>query len=109
LAVNAGATAIPLVPVITLAPADPPANVPLAPLVGAAKITVTPLTGFPLPSVMVACSAVANAVLTVALCGVPPLAATTDPFSAAAFKVTFPVPDVIAQVTVSVCPALAAW
>ena len=49
----------------------PPAKVPLAPLVGAVKVTVTPLTGLLKESLTVACSCVANAVLTVALCGVP--------------------------------------
>ena len=49
----------------------PPANAPLAPLAGAVNVTVTPLTPLPKESLTVACSCVANAVLTVALCGVP--------------------------------------
>src|SRR5207245_73208 len=53
----------------------PPTNVPLAPLVGAANVTVTPLTGLLKESFTVACSCVVNAVLTVALCGVPAAAA----------------------------------
>ena len=53
----------------------PPANVPLAPLPGAVNVTVTPLTGLLLESFTVACSWVANAVLIVALCGVPLVAA----------------------------------
>src|SRR5690349_1763233 len=52
----------------------PPANVPLAPLPGAAKVTVAPLTGLLNESFTVACSCVANAVFTVALCGVPAVA-----------------------------------
>src|SRR3981081_3625723 len=48
-----------------------PVNVPLAPDTGAAKVTETPLTGLLLASRTVACSAVANALPTVALCGVP--------------------------------------
>ena len=53
--------------------ADPP-KVALAPLDGAVNVTVTPLTGLPLASVTVACSAVVNAVLIAALCGVPAVA-----------------------------------
>src|ERR1700688_4091715 len=50
----------------------PPANVPLAPVcAGAVNVTVTPLTGWLPESFTVACSAVVNAVLIVALCGVP--------------------------------------
>jgi len=52
---------------------DPP-NVPLAPLVGAAKVTVAPLTGLLFESLTVAWSAVAKAVPMAALCGVPPVA-----------------------------------
>ena len=68
---KAGAVATPLPFVVTLV--DPP-KVPLAPLPGAANVTVMPLNGCPPESFTVACSAVANAVFTVALCGVPPLA-----------------------------------
>jgi hypothetical protein len=46
-AVNVGAVAIPCASVITIAVDDPPANVPLAPMPGAAKVTATPLAGFP--------------------------------------------------------------
>ena len=49
----------------------PPANVPLAPVPGAVNVTVTPDTGFPLPSFTVAVSGAANAVFTAVLCGVP--------------------------------------
>ena len=52
----------------------PLANVPPAPLAGAAKVTVMPLTGLIVESFAVACSCAANAVLTVALCGVPAVA-----------------------------------
>src|SRR5215472_15230330 len=52
----------------------PPANVPLAPLVGAVNVTVTPLTGLLKESFTVAWSLTAKAVLTVALCGVPAVA-----------------------------------
>src|ERR1700692_326451 len=55
----------------------PPANAPLAPVcAGAVNVTVTPATGLLLASFTVACSAVANAVLIVALCGVPAVAVT---------------------------------
>jgi hypothetical protein len=73
LAVSAGAVAIPLLFVVTPAVADPP-KVPLAPLPGAVNVTVTPLTGFPPASFTVACRAVAKAIPSVALCGVPALA-----------------------------------
>jgi hypothetical protein len=52
----------------------PPANVPLAPLPGAANVTVTPLTGLPPASFTVATSGDPYAALIVALCGVPPVA-----------------------------------
>jgi hypothetical protein len=70
LAVNAVAVATPLLLVVAVAVAELP-NFPLAPLAGAVKVTTTPLTGLLPASLTVACSAVANAVLTVALCGVP--------------------------------------
>src|SRR5260221_516857 len=56
----------------------PPAKVPLAPLDGAVNVTVTPLTGLLKGSFTVACSCVANAVLIVALCGVPAVAVMLD-------------------------------
>jgi len=73
LAVNADAVATPLLLVVAVAVAEPP-KVPLAPLPGAVNVTTAPLTGLLLASFTVACSAVANAVLTVALCGVPAVA-----------------------------------
>jgi hypothetical protein len=95
-----------------LAVADPPTNVPVAPLPGAVNVTVTPLTGFPPLLVTVACNAVANAVPSATLCSVPPLAVIVDaeaPLKAAPFNVTFPlVPELITHVTVKVFPALAA-
>jgi hypothetical protein len=66
LAVKAGAAAIPLALVAAVAVADP-LNEPVAPVVGAAKVTVTPLSGLLLPSFTVACKAVVNAAFTVAL------------------------------------------
>src|SRR5215467_4059233 len=51
-----------------------PAKVPVALMPGAVKVTVTPLTGLLEESFTVACSCVANAVFTVALCGVPAVA-----------------------------------
>jgi len=73
LAVNVGAAATPLLLLAAVAVAELP-NFPLAPLAGAVNVTTTPLTGLLLASLTVACSAVVNAVLTVALCGVPPVA-----------------------------------
>jgi hypothetical protein len=64
--------ATPLELVIAAAVA-PVLNAPLAPLAGAVNVTVAPLTGLPKLSSTVAWSA-ANAVFTVALCGVPLLA-----------------------------------
>src|ERR1700680_2746650 len=75
LAVNAAAVATPLA--FVTAVFTPPANVPLAPVcAGAVNVTVTPESGLLLASFTVTCSAVANAVLIVALCGVPPVAVT---------------------------------
>ena len=72
LAVKMGAVATPCA--LLVAVFIPPAKVPLAPLVGAANVTVTPFTGLFDASLTVACSCAANAVLTVALCGVPAVA-----------------------------------
>ena len=59
--------------VVAVTVADP-AKVALAPLLGAVNVTVAPLTRFPPLSFTVAWSAAANAVLMLALCGVPALA-----------------------------------
>ena len=75
MAVKAGAVAMPVVEVRAVTVAEP-LKVPLAPLVGAAKVTVAPLTGLLFESFTVACSAVAKAAPFVALCGVPPVAVT---------------------------------
>jgi len=53
----------------------PPANVPDAPLLGAVKVTDTPLTPPPLELSTVTTSGFANAVPTIAVCGVPLVAA----------------------------------
>src|ERR1700687_4450330 len=76
-AVKIAAVAIPCAFVVAVF--TPPANVPLAPLAGAAKVTVTLLTGLFRASFTVACSCVGNAVLMVALCGVPAVAAMLGP------------------------------
>ncbi len=73
MAVNAVAVATPLLLVVAVAVAELP-NFPLAPLAGAVNVTNTPLTGLLPASFTDACSAVANAVLTAALCGVPAVA-----------------------------------
>jgi hypothetical protein len=70
--VNTAEVATPLASVVAVF--TPPANVPLAPVAGAAKVTTAPLTGVP-PFVTVATSGAANAAPTVAVCGVPPVAA----------------------------------
>src|SRR5258708_36709040 len=76
LAVKTGAFATPCA--LVTAVFIPPANVPLAPLAGAVKATVTPLIGLPAASFTVACSCVANAVLMVALWGVPAVGVMLD-------------------------------
>jgi hypothetical protein len=73
LAVNAGAVATPL-PFVTAVAVNDPLNAPLAPVLGAVNVTVTPLTGLLFESFTVACSAVPKFVLTVALWGVPAVA-----------------------------------
>ena len=73
LAVKTAAVATPEAFVVAVF--TPPANVPLAPLPGAANVTVTPLTPLPKESLTVACNCVAKAVLMDALCGVPAVAA----------------------------------
>src|SRR5215472_10066472 len=73
LAVNTAAVATPEAFVVAVV--TPPANAPLAPLPGAAKVTVAPLTGLLRESLTVACSCTAKPELTVALCGVPAVAA----------------------------------
>jgi hypothetical protein len=47
LAVNAEAVATPWLSVVTVSEAVPPLKVPLAPLEGAVKVTLMPLTGLP--------------------------------------------------------------
>jgi len=68
-AVNVADVATPLAFVVAVF--TPPANVPLAPLPGAVNVTTTPFTGLFAASLTVATNGAANAVLTVALCGVP--------------------------------------
>jgi hypothetical protein len=72
-AVKVAEVATPLALVVAVL--TPPANVPLAPLAGALKVTVTPLTGLPPLSFTVATRGAAKAALIVALCGVPLVAA----------------------------------
>ena len=74
MAVNVDAVAIPLEFVVAFTLVELFANLPLAPLPGAVKVTVAPLTGLPPESFTVACSAVVNAVLMVALCPEPAVA-----------------------------------
>ena len=73
MAVNVGAVATPCMFVTTVDVDTPPANIPLAPVLGAANVTMTPFTGLP-PLVTVAISG-ANAEPVVTLCGVPLVAA----------------------------------
>jgi hypothetical protein len=74
LAVNVGAVATPCAFVVAVATFPPAAKVPPAPFPDATNVTVTPFTGLPLASFTVACSAVVNDVLIMALCPEPALA-----------------------------------
>jgi hypothetical protein len=74
LAVNVGAVACPFAPVTAVA-ADNVPKVPVAVEPGALKVTVTPDTGLLCESSTVATSALVNAVLMAAVCGVPLVAA----------------------------------
>ena len=88
-----------MLPVVTLAVASPPANVPLGPLPGAVNVTDTPLTGLPPASVTVAARAVAKAVLMVALCDAPPEATMPagEPGVFVKLKLALPlIPDAVA-------------
>jgi hypothetical protein len=69
--VNVVEVATPLALVVAIVVFVPFAKVPLAPEAGAVNVTVTPLTGFEPLSSTVATRGAANAVLIVALCGVP--------------------------------------
>jgi hypothetical protein len=90
LAVNTAEVATP--ELLVTAVVTPPANVPLAPLAGAANVTVTPPTGLPPESRTVATRGAANAVLIGALCGVP-LVAVIDA-ATPGVTVTLVLPDV---------------
>jgi hypothetical protein len=74
LAVKVLAVATPELFVVAVVVAVPFANVPLAPVLGAVNTTLTPDSRFPPLSFTVAASSVPNAVLIVALCGVPAVA-----------------------------------
>ena len=73
MAVKAGAVATPVLLVVAVA-VDELLKAPLAPLAGAVNVTITPLIGLLPASFTVACSAVVNAALMAALCGVPAVA-----------------------------------
>ena len=109
---GAGATPLPSVDAVTL---GSPPKLAVAPPPGAVNVTVTSGTGMPFASTTVACNAVANAVSTTVLCGVPAVAVTLADAgpgpaeSATALKLTLCVPEVMTQVMVSVWPGLAAW
>src|SRR5580704_17932946 len=113
LAVKAGAVATPVASVFPVTVAVP-ANVPLAPLAGAVNVTGAPLTGLLPTSFTIACNAPGNALPMAIVWGVPPLVAmlvgvALAELSAAPFRVTFPPPEFIFQVTERVWPATAPW
>jgi hypothetical protein len=82
LAVNAAEVATPLALVVAVF--TPPAKLPLAPVLGAVNVTVTPLTGFDPLSRTVTTSGNAKAELTATLCA-EPLVAVTEAAEAALF------------------------
>src|SRR5438067_202770 len=59
--------------------AAPPLSVAVAPLVGAWKVTTAPTAAVPVPSRTSACSCDANAVATVAICGLPACTSIVHP------------------------------
>jgi len=73
--VNAVAVATPVALVVAIVVFVPLAKVPLAPVVGAVKVTLTPETGLLLASFTVTARRVPNALVTCADCGVVPLLA----------------------------------
>jgi hypothetical protein len=102
-AVNDVEVAMPFAPVVSVSVLVPLANVPVAPEpeAGAVKVTLMPLVGDP-PVVTVACSAVANAVLTVASCGLPAVALIVGRITTAVLvrlKLAVPVAPVAVAVT----------
>jgi hypothetical protein len=76
--------ATPLALVVAVTVFVPPVNVPLGPVVGAVNVTTAPLTGFWSMSKTVAPSG-ENGTVTVALCGVVPIAAVIDAAAPAVF------------------------
>jgi hypothetical protein len=61
-------------PLVLVTAVEGPVKLALAPLVGTANVTVTPLTGALLALSTVACRAVPNVVLIVVLCDIPAVA-----------------------------------
>src|SRR5437667_8800806 len=83
------------------------AKLPLAPLLGGVKVTVTPFTGVPLALVTVTTKGAGKGELIAALCGVPLVAVILDrkstrlnsshitiPYAVTTLKVTVKLPDV---------------
>ena len=75
---------------------------------GAAKVTTTPGTGLLPASFTVTCNVEANAVLIVALCGVPPVAVSefADPVRLLSRKLAASAPDVAVAGVVDVTPTV---
>ena len=93
---NTGVVAFPLELVVAVPTFVPPAKLPLAPPAGAVNVTTTPLSGEPL-FVTFATSGWANAVLMVALWGVP-LTAVTNSVTGLLVRVKFAAVDAPAAV-----------
>src|SRR5437870_5242379 len=86
---------MPVALVLAVAVAELSVHVLLPPMPGAVNVTVAPLTGLPPASFTVACSAVANAALMVALCPEPAVVVMLSGEPVAMFKVTGTVTGVL--------------
>lgn len=96
LAVNAAEVATPFASVVAVL--TPPANVPLAPVLGAVKVTVTPLTGLDELSFTVTTKGAENAPLTATLCEAPLVAVIDAAAPAALVRLKFAVdPEIDAR------------
>ena len=104
---NAGAVAMPVVSVATVAVLTPPAKVPLAPVVGAVKVIEIAGIAFPKASVTFASSAVANISPGFAVCPEPAKAMMDEAGPAETLKVCVAVSNGCwISVTVRVCVPL---
>src|SRR6202048_3063054 len=99
---NVGEVATPDAFVMAVAVLPPPTRGALGPVEGAVKETITPLSGLPPASFTIAASGLANAVLTEALCGVPPIAVIDELPDRVFVKATSVMPGTIVATTLCV-------